>query len=361
VDRKDEEDSWNPFSSEPAPAVTYPPRGMYEIDTTECYSYLGSGERGDAWDRDHVRTSLIQEYWRPPLEIEKIKPKLLKKYEQEKAGRGTPSGMVEYDDYFRTDRVWMERTQDRKGILCLTYKLVNYSDVVATHESRDIALKDYEQPGITWSIRSRYARPEDVASFASVPRFSLANHCGVALNICTGDNKVIFPHRGKGMEGRGGYSTLGESMLAGRDQTVEAGTVRPDPFATAVHGASRELGLEIDITEVRLLVVFFDTDYCQLAIGATVHTKTTSQDIRGKISHSSDNWEFLHTPEGKEMLVLENDPTTVSGAIAGETWTTWGKMTAIHAQIYDHGYDRVKAAFVKSGRGGIVKMITGEK
>jgi hypothetical protein len=335
----------NPFSNEEGPKIVYPNEGLFGLDATECYRYLGTGEKNDAWDRKAVRTSLVSEYWEPSHEIMRIRPWLLRKFEQERAGRGTPTGTVEYRDYFRTDRVWIERKQDGRSVLCLTYKLVNYRNVVATHEYRDLALKDYDQPSIVWTLRSKYASPEQVADHAQLPRFGFANHCGVALAVCTNDNKMVFPCRSHGIEGRGGFACVGESMLAGRDQVVDGEKTVPDPFLAAKNGASRELGLEIQADDVKFLVVFFDTDYCQVVLGAIVKTSKSSDDLREGIKRSTDHWEILQTPQGKEVLVVDNDPKVVRRNFDKERWTTWGKMSAIHALIYEHGPESVKAAF----------------
>jgi hypothetical protein len=352
----------NPFSNDVAPKIVYPREGLFELDSTECYRYLGTGEKKDAWDRNAVRTNLVSEYWEPDREIIRIRPWLLRKFEQERAGRGTSTDIVEYRDYFRTDRVWIERTQGGQNILCVTYKLVNYRNVVATHEYRDLALKDYYQPSIVWTLRSQYAGPEAVANRDNLPNFGFANHCGVALAICTKDNKLIFPHRSYGMEGKGGFACVGESMLAGRDQVRDGEKVVPDPFLAARNGASRELGLDIQAEAVKFLVVFFDTDYCQVVFGALVKTSKDSDEICEGVKRSTDNWEILQTPQGKKVLVVDNDPQVFSRILdePKEKWTTWGKMAAIHALIYEHGYGKVKTAFAGAEHKGILDRIQGE-
>jgi hypothetical protein len=307
--------------------------------TTDCIVYFGTGLKEQAWDSSSVVTSLVDgdKLWHPPEDVTKVKPWLIWEWEQTHAKN--------YEEVFRTHRVWIERVDSKRNTkLYMEFRKVSYEDVVATHEARDKCMAGVNQSHEVWSMRKRYGEPPKRTDQLELGHFGFANHCGVALTILTSDNKFLFTERSAGTEGKGGLACVGETMTCGRDQTTQNNCICPDPFLAATNGVKEELGINVNPEAVKLLSVFYDTEYCQIAVDCFARISEKSKEIEPNIRYRSrDSWE-----RGWDIFFFDNDPASLGRELRQRDWTTWGKMSAIHSIIYENGFESTRRAFEES-------------
>jgi hypothetical protein len=305
--------------------------------TTDCIVYFGTGSKEQAWDRSSVVTSLVggDELWRPPEDVIKVKPWLIWEWEQ--------THQKYYEEIFRTNRAWIERADSHAPKLHMEFRKVSYEDVVATHWARNKCMAEVGQSHEVWSMRKRYGEPPKRADQLDLSHFGFANHCGVALTILTGDNKFLFTERSAETEGKGGLACVGETMKCGRDETTQNNRICPDPFLAATSGAKEELGIDINPEAVKLLSVFYNTEYCQITVDCLARIPEKSKEIEPNIKYARDSWEH-----GPGIYFFDNDPVTLGRELRQRDWTTWGKMSAIHSIIYENGFESTKHAFEES-------------
>lgn len=273
-----------------------------------------------------------------PTDLQLLKLEVVREQNEVKATKGLPAffngPMVAFIDYHHSNKVGWE-----EPLLFLRFKMTDYYTFLATAMSLN---KLVPHNGSSITLRDKYLRGVDLR----IPKPYFATSFCVDLAVVTKDNYLVLSKRSElAMSYKGCYAVAVLETVNPYKDRNEKGEL--DVFKTAQRGAQEEVGIDVNMNEIRFFSLHVDTSlYLYGLTGAIFSEQFTRDDVIARRSVGiKDKW------ESRELYYVDFKPEKVVktlGEIGGINHINPSSFTSIvQALIHEHGASAVEKAFAR--------------
>lgn len=277
-----------------------------------------------------------------PTDLQAIKEKVETQQNKLKNQYGVPTfyngPMVAFIDYNFSRTTFQE-----DPILSLRFKLTDYYSFLATSLSLNEMVSDDNSSSIT--VREKHLRRTDFRR----PLPYLATSFGINMTLVTKDGYFVLAKRGqRGVSSYQGMFTV--PILESVNPYLDLNDRKQiDLFTTAKRGAHEELGIEVEIDEIKFFALQVDTLWYMYGMTGAIFTEHFTRDdvIARRSTGTKDKW------EADDLRYIKFNPQSVSQAMkemGGDSQINPSAFASIiHTLISEFGTIEVEKAFTKTG------------